>query len=110
MPNTLLPSDTVSPDEIKFGLFVKSHEVQQIINSLKEIMLLPSAERVKWVEEYQDILTDLLDSFMEDSVLAMDGLQLDSEGMDLSVELVANIREVMNSLQTILSDARVLES
>lgn len=110
MSNTLSPSSTTSTEEIKFGLFVKSHEVSQIVKSLKEIMLLPPDARVKWAEEYHEILNDLLESFMDDSLLAMDGMQLDQEAMNLSVELVGNIREVMNTLQTILYDARVLES
>lgn len=110
MSDTLFLADTISPEEVKFGLFVKTHETRQIAQTLEHIMLLPPNKRIKWAEEYHDFLDDLLDSFLDDSMLAMDGLQLDQEALNLSAELVTTIREVMTTLQAILSDARTLES
>lgn len=90
-------------EEIKFDLFVKSREIKQISQSLEKISLLSEEEQREWINEHETILLDLMNSFMDDSILAMDGLQLDKESMDLSVELVSQLRDAMSSIQKMLS-------
>jgi hypothetical protein len=93
-----------SPASIKFGLYVKTQEIKQVAENLERILLLPRQERVNWVNEHQEMVQSLLDSFVDDSVLALDGLQLDPEAMKLSVDFITNLRDAINTVQGILRD------
>lgn len=93
-----------SGDSLKFDLYVKSREIKQIVSSLQNVALLPAEKRQTWVDDHESMIVELMDSFMDDSILAMDGLQLDEEGMNLSVELVSNMRDAMNIINSIFSD------
>lgn len=97
---------TASQDEVasvKFDLYVKSREIQQISDSLKQLMLMSVEERQTWLDENEGMVAELMDSFMDDSVLAMDGLQLDKESMDLSVKLVTEMRNAMDMIHRMLA-------
>lgn len=93
-----------SPASVKFSLYVKTQEIKQIAENLERVLLMPRKERVSWVQEHQDMVQELLDSFVNDSVLALDGLQLDSEAMKLSVDFITNLRDAINTVQGILRD------
>jgi hypothetical protein len=86
---------------IKFDLYVKARELRQITKSLNDILLLPPRERQSWLDDHEPMIMDLMNSFMDDSVLAMNGLQLDQESMNLSVELVTNLRDAMTKINSI---------
>jgi hypothetical protein len=89
---------------VKFDLYVKSREIQQISDSLQRILMLPVEQRQEWLQEHESIIAELMDSFMDDSVLALDGLQLDKESMELSVELVTQMRDAVNMIHRIFSN------
>jgi lipid II:glycine glycyltransferase (peptidoglycan interpeptide bridge formation enzyme) len=102
--------DPVDSEAIKFDLYVKNRELQQISESLRTIMLMPTKERKKWAEQYHDVIEDLMDSFADDSMLAMDGIQLDDESMDLSTELVTNLKSTMSMIQDMLAETNTARS
>jgi lipid II:glycine glycyltransferase (peptidoglycan interpeptide bridge formation enzyme) len=102
--------DAASSAAVKFDLYVKNRELQQIAQSFRSIMLLPPKQRKKWTEQYQDLIEDLMDSFTDDSLLAMDGIQLDDESMDLSTELVSNLKTTMNIIQDMLAETKTARS
>jgi len=118
MVNDVIPSNTSlfgSPQDapagaVKFGLYVKTREMKQLEESLKHILLLPKTEREVWLQDHEVLVNDLLESFVSDSTLALDGLQLDPEAMKLSVDFVTTLRDVMNTLRGILEDAHSLSS
>jgi hypothetical protein len=93
-----------SPASLKFGIFLKTHEIQQIEQALQPVLLMTKKQRQAWVKENQSLIDQLLDTFVEDAQAALDGLDLDAEGLKLSVEFVTSLRNVMNVLQTILYD------
>lgn len=98
------------PSAVKFDLYVKTREMKQLEQSLKHILLLPKSERQIWLQDHEELVNDLLESFVSDSTLALDGLQLDSEAMKLSVDFVTTLRDVMNTIRGILEDAQSLSS
>lgn len=102
--------DVSQPSSLKFGLFVKTHEMRSLEESLRQVVVMPRAERMKWLMEHQDFVNDILDSYIADSVLALDGLQLDSEGMRLAIEFVTELRDVMNVLRSIIDSTRSFSS
>lgn len=77
---------------------------------MRQVVIMPRAERLKWLMEHQDFVNDILDSYIADSVLALDGLQLDSEGMRLAIEFVTELRDVMNVLRSIIDSTRTITS
>lgn len=120
MDNDIVPSSTLfdwntvgattQPGSVKFGLYVKTHEMKQLERSLKQILLLPKHERDLWLSDHEGYVDELLESFVNDSAYALDGLQLDAEAMQLSVEFVTSLRDIMNTLRGILEEARSLNS
>jgi hypothetical protein len=67
-------------------------------------MTLPEERRREWVDQNEDMIADLMNSFMDDSVLAIDGLQLDEESMQLSVSLVTEMRSTLNMIHQMLDN------
>lgn len=102
--------DVSQPSSLKFGLYVKTHEMKSLEETLQHVVVLSRSERQEWLLEHQDYVNDLLDSFISDSVLALDGLHLDSEAMELSIEFVTSLRDVMNMLRTIIDSTQTLSS
>lgn len=109
-PFDLNALNATTPSSVKFGLYVKTHEMRQLESSLKQILLLPKNQREEWLNDHEEYVNELLDGFVSDSTVALDGLQLDQEAMQLSVEFVTSLRDVMNTLRGILEDAKNLNS
>lgn len=102
--------DVSQPGSLKFGLYIKTHEMKSLENSLQQVVLMPRNRRQEWLTEHQDFVNDLLDGFVADSVVALDGLNLDTEAMELATEFVTRLRDVMNMLRSIIESSRTLES
>jgi hypothetical protein len=107
---SLVTDQPSNPAAVKFGLYVKTHEIRQIEQSLRQIMLLPKTRQRKWLTDHEAHLSELLDSFVSDSTLALDGLQLDGEALELSIEFVTVLRDVMNTIRSLFSDRTNLTS
>lgn len=88
-----------SNDALKFDLYVKTRQIQQVADALQTIQTQPLTQQQRWLAEHESTVSDLLDSFMDEASGVFDGLTLDREAMDLSMQFVTNVREVMASLQ-----------
>lgn len=95
---------------VKRDLFARTQHINSLTKEFEKIMLLPQERRQIWVEENESFLNQMFDILTDDSVLAFDGVELDSQGMELSIEFVSNLRTVMTMLKTIMGEARHLES
>lgn len=102
-------TDDHSSDSIKFDLYLKVREVKQVTDLLQRVALRDQSSRRRWVKENEQMINQLLDSFMDNSVLALDGIQLDEDVMELSMELMANLRETLSLVQTLLYGESGLE-
>lgn len=94
-----MPADSQS---IKFDLFVKVREVNQVYDILQKILLKSRTEQKRWARENHIIIEDMMDSFMNDSFLVLDGMQLDEESMQLSMDLMEKLRSTMSIIQDLL--------
>ncbi|MGD9129628.1 MAG: hypothetical protein PVJ09_04035 [Candidatus Woesebacteria bacterium] len=92
----------VSADEVKFDLYIKAREIKQINEYLERIMLFSKKRKQAWLGENEEMINQLLDSIMEDSMMVMDGLEVDSESMELSVELMINLRNAVYTLRNLI--------
>jgi hypothetical protein len=111
--NFILDPDNIADintDEVKFDLYLKIREIKQISGFLQKILLLTRDRRSIWLKENEDMVNQLMDSFLTDSTLALDGMQLDSEAMKMSVELMASLKNVFNILQTVVKDNKRLKN
>lgn len=98
------------PAAVKFSLYVKAHEIKQLDASLRQVLLMSNRDRQTWLNEHEEFVNELLETFVNDSTLALDGLQLDTEALQLSIDFVTNLRDVMNTLRGILNDAHSMSS
>lgn len=106
-----MQSDNYLPiNELKKKLFIKMHHVESLSLEFEKIMLLPKQKRDAWVEENEGFLSDMLDAFMQDSMMALDGMELDQETMRLSVDFVTKLREVMSIVRSIVREKGDLEA
>lgn len=95
---------------LKTDLFVKIQDLQGINQELEKIMLMPQYKRLQWANEHEIILTSLLDTFIEDSMMVVDGLDNDDQTIDLSIEYVGSLKDVVYKVRSILYEQDQLES
>ncbi len=81
------------PDLVKQELFVRTHYIEGLTKEFEKVSLLPSKKRIEWVEENEQLLSNVLDKLMFDSDLAMDGMKLDTQTMALSADFVTKLRQ-----------------
>lgn len=97
--------DQQDREAFKFDMYVKIQELRQISEGLKSIEKLPSADKYAWIEENEAYIMEMMESVLYDSVGIIDGIQLDTESMKLSIELVSTMRDTMTIVQNMLSRA-----
>lgn len=95
---------------MKFGLFVKTRELKQLQASLREVLLMNGDKRNEWLQSNETLINEMLEDFVSDSTLALDGIQLDSEALQMSMEYVSSLRDVMTTMRSIMDDSRTLTS
>lgn len=102
----------ITNNPAKFSLFLKAREIKQIGKALDYIMLLPKAQRDKWVEEHGEFMNDAFNDFIDSSseTFDADSTQFDDEMVALSQDLVVSLQETFNRVHKILSDHHKLKS
>ncbi|MEN8253620.1 MAG: hypothetical protein ABFQ62_04565 [Patescibacteria group bacterium] len=94
---------------IKRELFARAQHANSLSKEFEKIMLLPKIKRQKWVEENESFLGQMFDTFTDDSMMALDGVELDNQGMELSMEFISKLRVTMTMLKTIMGESKRLE-
>lgn len=103
------PAPAPVKGSVKVELFSRIHHIEGLAKQFERIMLMSKAQRQVWLEENQDFLQDMLDRFVSESFLALDGVELDEQGIQLSIEFVTKLRDVMNMIQSILFGGKRLK-
>ena len=88
--------------EVKQLLFARTQEINSLEKELEKIVLLPKKKRVAWLTEDEQFISSMFADFMDDSMVALDGLQLDPQTAQLSTEYVTKLRDVMNVMNAIV--------
>lgn len=89
-------------DAVKFDMYVKIRELQQIRDGLRKVIALSEIDRKEWIINNETYLAEMMESVLHDTLGTIDGIQLDSEGLDLSVQLVSTMRDTMDVMQSIM--------
>jgi uncharacterized protein YhdP len=95
-------------EEIKFDLFVQTRRVKQIYQALTSLLRQSfNSQQEDWLIDNKEIVDQLLDDLLDDSLLVLDGVQMDDESKNLSVELMTNIRETVTIINTLIKKDEV---
>lgn len=95
-------SDTEDSQHTKFDLYLKVREISQIYTLLQQVLHKKKSEQKVWAKENQEMVENMMDSFMNESVLVLDGMQLDEESMQLSIDLMEKLRFTLTAVQDLL--------
>lgn len=106
--------DLTEPDEqnreVKFDLFVQLRKVKQIMQALDQAVLSDHQLDAEWVAQNQELIDVLLNELLDDSMLVLDGVQLDDEGIDMSLDLMQDIRHTLDLVQQIVDESDGVEN
>jgi hypothetical protein len=98
----------IESDAINFDMYVKIRELSQIGDGLRRIIALPESDKKAWVRNNEGYLSEMMESVLHDTFGTIDGMQLDSEGLELSLQLVTVMRETMDVMQNIMRHSRTI--
>ncbi len=91
-------------NQLKFDLYVKVQEVETVLSTLKDLRLLSNQDQRSWLEDNEPMVMEMLEQFLDNSVTAMSGFQLDKESMELSMKLMTDLREATTIIQSFYDD------
>ncbi len=92
--------------ETKFDLYVQSRRVRQITLALDAFIQNVSKTQPTWLIDNQDLVDGFLEELMNDSMLVLDGIELDAEGMELSVSLMSDIHRALSTVEQVIGGGR----
>lgn len=102
--------ENTSSAQIKFDLYKKEKEIREISRILRNLSLKSTDERRQWLQENEELVSDLAEEFVDESLYKLDGAQLDSETLELSVQVMTSLRETLGLFQAIINSDRELEA
>jgi len=102
--------ENTSNAQIKFDLYKKEKEIREISRILRNLSLKSTDERRQWLQENEELVSDLAEEFVDESLYKLDGAQLDSETLELSVQVMTSLRETLGLFQAIINSDRELEA
>ncbi len=95
-------------EEVKFDLFVQTRRVKQILTALTQILQHKIDSEVEnWIGHNSEVIDQLLEDLLDDSLLVLDGVELDDESKSLSMELMSNIKETVHIINALISKDQV---
>lgn len=97
-------------EDLKFNLFLRAREVQQIVSYLEKIMLKKKSERDLFVSENRNTIESLMKVFVQDSNLSIEGMQLDGEAAALSVQMAMDLRKSISLINALFYGVDGLKS
>ena len=99
--NLNLPLDD---EQVKFRLFVQARKISQLNRALRKIKTDPQDRQIGWMLNQPDLIDDMLNDLLDDSLLMLDGIELDPEAVDLSLQLMENIRQSLDQVHHLLHE------
>ncbi|HQM15813.1 MAG TPA: hypothetical protein PLM16_01250, partial [Candidatus Woesebacteria bacterium] len=88
-----------SGQQTKFDLYVQSRKVQQLTIALDKFVTSLSKNPSSWLIENQELIEQFLDDALSEAMLVLDGMQLDEEGVKLSISLMGDIRRALSVVE-----------
>lgn len=111
IPDPFLPQGFNAPsDQVRFDLYRKEKEIREIAQILKDLSTKGRDERRVWLQDNEDLVIELAEEFVDDSLYKLDGAQLDSETLELSVQVMTELRRTLGLFQTVIGGDEELEA
>lgn len=86
---------------LKFELFLRSREMKQISSHLGKIMLKSRAERELFVNENRVFIDSLMKTFVDNSNLSIEGMQMDQEAAKLAMQMAMDVRKSISLINAL---------
>ncbi len=111
-----MDEDTISlithnqPSSVKFTLYLKAHELQEISKVLERVARMPERKRKAWAEEHGDFINRALDSIVQESNATLSDLSFDDETLQLSKDLIVSLRDTVDMFHGLLFQTKKISS
>lgn len=86
---------------LKFNLYLRSREMRQVVLYLEKVMLKKKSERDVFVNENRASIESLMKVFVDDSNLSLEGMQMDQESANLSMQLAIDLRKSISLINAL---------
>ena len=87
--------------DLKFDLYLRSREMKQIVSYLEKVMLKQKSERDLFVAENKTFIDSLMKTFVDDSNLTLEGMQMDQESAQMSMQLAMDLRKFISLINAL---------
>jgi hypothetical protein len=87
--------------DLKFNLFLRSREMKQIALHLEKVMLKKKSERDLFASENKAFIDSLMKTFVDNSNLSIEGMQMDKEAADLSMQMAMDVRKSISLINAL---------
>lgn len=110
LADSVVEGQLAMSEQVKFDLYRKEKEIQEIFRILRGLSQKSADERRRWLRENEELVTDLAEEFVDDSLYKLDGAHMDSETLELSVQVMTSLREALGLFQTVIGTEQELEA
>ncbi|MBU0579227.1 hypothetical protein KKE34_04790 [Patescibacteria group bacterium] len=90
-------------EAFKFDLFLMTREIKQITDSLRHVILLSKNQQHKWVKDNQRFLHRFMNSLTHDMFDVLDDMSLDQDALQETITCVTELRELVNTLNGLMT-------
>ena len=96
--------------QVKFDLYRRQKEIKEVADILQKLSSKGKSEQIEWLQENEDFVTEMAEDFVDDSLFKLDGVRLDNETVQLSVEVMTQLKETLGLFQSVVSGEDNLEA
>ncbi len=102
MSNSFFPDNDFHQDQesVKFELYVQAQKAKDLTLALRRVARQAEKQQAEWFRQDLELVDMVMQQLVDGSVLAMDGLDLDTESSQLSIDLIENLREALAIIQS----------
>ena len=98
-----------SLSDVKVDLFTKIHAVNRLSDELQKLAMLSKKEQNYWLDHYQEYLSNILNDYLDDSAIVLDGIDSDRQMLDLSLEYISRLRDVLYQVDSFIHQDKKLQ-
>jgi len=103
-------ADDQTSAKVRFDLYQRQKQLVEIRTVLQNISSKGQTEQAEWLRENEEFVSEMAENFVDESLYQLDGIKLDSKTLQLSVEVMTELKETLNLFQAIVSGEDNLEA
>lgn len=108
----IIPEDSSSQDSANEQVIFDLHRKEKEIKEISQILhsLRGKGEQRRWLKENEDLMFNLAEDFVEESLYKLDGAEMNQETLELSVRVMTDLRQTLTLFQSVLGSEGKLEA